>query len=92
MPLELTEDEMNTTGWAVTLLSGHFGHGSWSVDSRDGVFTCRCGAKLYQLRAVGWKDGLLLSPKCRDGEHRACPGDTCECTVCHLADVPGVAL
>jgi hypothetical protein len=89
MPLELTEDEMGTTGWAVTLLSGHFGHGGWTVGGRDGVFTCACGTQLYELRAVGWQAGLLLSDECRRGDHRACDGPPCEDPICHGADVPG---
>jgi 5-methylcytosine-specific restriction endonuclease McrA len=92
MPLELTEDEMGTTGWAVTLLSGHFGHGGWTVDGRDGVFTCACGTQLMELRAVGWQDGLLLSDECRRGDHRACDGPPCEDPICHGADVPGAVV
>jgi hypothetical protein len=92
MPLELTEDEMGTTGWAVTLLAGHFGHGGWTVGGRDGVFTCACGTQLFELRAVGWQAGLLLSDECRRGDHRACDGAPCEDPLCHIADVPGVAV
>ena len=54
---------------------------------------CPCGEWLddHTFAEAEAHMSLLISPECREGWHRECPGDPCECTACHLNGDPGVA-
>ncbi len=40
---------MSDTGaWGIVLQAGHWDHGGWSTDSRDGLVVCACGETLSE--------------------------------------------
>lgn len=52
--------------------------------------TCGVGWDAHTVAMAELCATPLLSPECREGWHRECPGDPCE-DLCHVTGEPGVA-